>query len=120
MNLVNAKNKTNIEPVSYGNNQIEFFSIDGKPCFVLYNPNPESYSQISLQLDQCTIQLSSNGGFIIKSGASKYILNIQRRDNVITSSVTRVIFGWLPLSRYSGKLTEKGLGIVNAQLRKFT
>ena len=109
--IINSKNKKDLRFVAAGSYQIEFFENEGSNYFAIYRFNYVSEGQAQyylLDLGRSSIAQVSKMEFQIVEGASTYKLRIKESKVY----VTRYLWGWLPLSRLGGKVSQAGLALL--------
>ena len=115
--IINSKNKCNIRFVAAGSYQIEFFEHKGSDYFTIYKFNYGGEGQahyLLVKLNGADIAQISDTEIQIIQGSNTYKLHITEKNNQNIVHVTRYILGWLPLSRFGGKVSKAGLSALKS------
>ncbi|MFT4766068.1 MAG: hypothetical protein ACI9OH_003191 [Oleispira sp.] len=116
--IVNSKNKKNIRFVAAGSFQIEFFTLNDQEYFSIYQP--ESASCILIELKKSEVSVIDTNNFKILLGLSIYKIKIASKNDMAKVFVSRFLWGWLPLSRFGGKISSSGISTIRSNLELFT
>ena len=120
--IINSKSKENIRFVAAGSYQIEFFQHEGSEYFTIYRFNYGGEGQAHyhlINLKKASIAQVSGAGFQIVQGSSTYKLRIIEKGNKNKVYVTRYLWGWLPLSRFGGEVSQAGQSALKSSLEKY-
>ena len=122
INIISSTDKKNIRFVAAGSYQIEFFEYEDGKYFTIYRFNYGGEDQAHyylINLKTSGIAQVSYAEFQVIQGSSTYKLSIIEKSNKNTVYLTRYLWGWLPLSRFGGKVSKTGLSALRSNLEKY-
>ena len=120
--IINSKSKRNIRFVAAGSFQIEFFENEGHDYFTIYRLNygSEGHPQVYLiNLNSSSIAQVSDKEFQLLQGSSTYKVRVAETNKKCSVYVTRYLWGWLPISRFGGKVSSAGLATLKSNLATY-
>lgn len=118
--IINSKFKKNIRFVAAGSYQIEFFENEGQEYFTIYQFNYGGEGGASyhlINLSESSVAKESDNHFQVIYGSSTYKIYVNGSHKVFS---TRRLWGWLPLSRFGGKVSSAGISTLSTYLSQHT
>ena len=117
--IINSKDKKNIRFVAAGSYQIEFFELGDREYFAIYRFQSEGSSHILIELVSSKIGATGPNSFQIMVGLSTYKISVTSKNNKSKVYVTRHLWGWLPVSRMGGNISNVGMSSLKANLKSY-
>ncbi|PCJ11407.1 MAG: hypothetical protein COB04_19175 [Gammaproteobacteria bacterium] len=117
--IINSKDKKNIRFVAAGSYQIEFFGLDDRQYFAIYRFQSDGSSAVLVELENSRIASAGLNGFQILVGVSTFKIIVTIKNNKSKVYVTRYLWGWLPVSRMGGNISNAGISSLKANFESY-
>ena len=118
--VVSNMKKENIEFIAFGNNQIEFFESEGNEYINVYDPNPDAYPGICVNLKICEVLKVNEFGYKITVGNKQYLVKIKEKQGQFGAKIIGRLWGWFPFIWFRGKFSSVGYVLFKRKIEQYT
>lgn len=117
--IIHSYHKADLRFIAAGSYQIEFFKLDNTEYFAIHRFMPEDSRYMLIDMSESNVKLIGEFNYQIDYQSSVYGINFTVKNGSLEVFVIRKLWGWLPLSRLGGVISDSGASQLKCMLKQY-